>query len=72
MVGVAAAMTALLGCGVVVLYNLPGMQEPSFGTDKALLRQKGLLKNALTRRPPAHPLVPGSRTARIGLRFTTV
>lgn len=39
LIGAAAAMTALLGCGVVVLYNLPGMQEPSFETDKALLRQ---------------------------------
>jgi hypothetical protein len=38
-VGAAAAMTAILGSGIVVLYHLPGMQEPSFKTDKALLQQ---------------------------------
>jgi hypothetical protein len=32
-------MTALLGSGIVVLYHLPGMQEPSFETDKAQLQQ---------------------------------
>jgi hypothetical protein len=30
-------MTMLFGGMVVVLYHLPGMQEPSFETDKALL-----------------------------------
>ena len=39
LVGAAAAMTALLGSGIVVLYHLQGMQEPSFKTDKALLQQ---------------------------------
>ena len=44
LVGAAAALIALFGCAVVALYNLPGMQEPSFETDKALLRQtKGRL-----------------------------
>ena len=39
MVGAAATMTALLACGVIVLSNLPGVREPSFKIDKALLRQ---------------------------------
>jgi hypothetical protein len=44
LVGAAAAMTALLGSGIVMLYHLPGMQEPSFETDKALLTEtKGRL-----------------------------